>query len=77
MKREQFAEAAPLQLPVCGNRSDDSARLKIRLKEEISFLQLRLQQLGPEGDCGYEKALIRFFHEQIQRRHEQLADALD
>jgi hypothetical protein len=32
-----------------------------------------LKQIGPDGDCGYEKALIRFFNEQIELRLEQLA----
>jgi hypothetical protein len=43
-----------------------------RLKDEISTLEQRLQQIGPEGDCGYEKAMIRFFRDQIDRRRRQL-----
>jgi hypothetical protein len=43
-----------------------------RLQDEIATLERRLQQIGPDGDCGYEKAMIRFFHDQIDRRRRQL-----
>ncbi len=43
-----------------------------RLEEEIATLQQRLDQIGPDGDCGYEKAMIRFFQEQIDMRREAL-----
>ncbi len=43
-----------------------------RLQEEIATLQQRLDQIGPEGDCGYEKAMIRFFQQQIAMRREVL-----
>ena len=43
-----------------------------RLQDEISTLEQRLQQIGPDGDCGYEKAMIRFFRDQIDRRRRQL-----
>ena len=39
-----------------------------RLKEEIAILEKRLTQIGPDGDCGYEKALIRFFEQQLGER---------
>ena len=29
-----------------------------RLREEIATIEKRLQQLGPDGDCGYENAMI-------------------
>lgn len=44
-----------------------------RLEEEIATLEKRLDQIGPDGDCGYEKALIRFFRDQIELRRRQLA----
>ncbi len=43
-----------------------------RLEEEIATLEKRLGQIGPDGDCGYEKALIRFFRDQIELRRQQL-----
>ena len=44
-----------------------------RLEEEIAILERRLDQIGPDGDCGYEKALIRFFQDQIAQRRQRLA----
>lgn len=46
-----------------------------RLKEEIAILEQRLAQIGPDGDCGYEKALIRFFEQQLGERRAQLQSA--
>lgn len=45
---------------------------KGRLREEIETLEKRLEQMGPDGDCGYEKALIRFFEQQLGMRREML-----
>ena len=46
-----------------------------RLKEEIAILERRLAQIGPDGDCRYEKALIRFFEQQLGERRAQLQGA--
>lgn len=46
-----------------------------RLKEEIAILEKRLAQIGPDGDCGYERALIRFFEQQLGERRDQLQSA--
>jgi len=43
-----------------------------RIEEEITVLEKRLAQLGPEGDCAYEKAMIRFFQQQLVTRRKQL-----
>lgn len=43
-----------------------------RLKEEIATLERRLAEIGPDGDCGYEKALIRFFEQQLGERRAML-----
>jgi hypothetical protein len=43
-----------------------------RLREEIEMLEKRLEQMGPDGDCGYEKALIRFLEQQLGMRREML-----
>lgn len=43
-----------------------------RLEEEIATLERRLAQIGPDGDCGYEKAMIRFFQDQIALRRQRL-----
>jgi hypothetical protein len=39
-----------------------------RLREEIETLERRLAQIGPDGDCGYENALIRFLEQQLGER---------
>lgn len=43
-----------------------------RLREEIATLERRLAEIGPDGDCGYEKVLIRFFQQQIGERQASL-----
>lgn len=50
---------------------------KGRLKEEIVTLERRLEQMGPDGDCGYERALIRFLEQQLGQRREWLRAAAD
>jgi hypothetical protein len=47
-----------------------------RLREEIAVLERRLAEIGPEGDCGYEKALVRFFEQQLGQRRAQLQHAI-
>ena len=47
-----------------------------RLKEEIETLERRLEQMGPDGDCGYEKALIRFLEQQLGMRRDMLRSAV-
>ena len=44
-----------------------------RLKEEIRYMEARLDEIGFEGDCAYERAMSRFFLEQIASRRRQLA----
>jgi hypothetical protein len=44
-----------------------------RLEEEIRYMEARLDEIGFEGDCAYERAMSRFFSEQIAARRQQLA----
>lgn len=44
-----------------------------RLLEEVAELEARLQEIGHDGDCGYEKAMVRFFEQQVDVRKNQLA----
>ncbi len=39
-----------------------------RIREEIASLEFRLNEIGYDGDCAYEKAMIRFFEEQVAMR---------
>lgn len=56
------------------NRVRDPAQ-RVRIEEEIAILEKRLDQIGPDGDCGYENAMIRFFQAQIDMRRQRLAFA--
>jgi hypothetical protein len=31
-------------------------------------MEARLDEIGHDGDCAYEKAIVRFFHEQLEVR---------
>lgn len=46
-----------------------------RLRDEILVLEKRLAQIGPDGDCGYENAMIRFFEQQLSERRARLRAA--
>lgn len=39
-------------------------------------MEVRLNEIGFEGDCAYERAMSKFYREQIATRREQL-DRLD
>ena len=54
--------------PVHRQPQDDSERLL----EEIAFMESRLAEIGHDGDCAYEKAMIRFYHQQMAARRERL-----
>lgn len=43
-----------------------------RIREEIAYLENRLNEIGHDGDCGYEKAMIRFFEQQVDLRRSWL-----
>ena len=42
-------------------------------KETADLIQ-RLAQIGPDGDCGYENALIRFLEQQLGERRALLRE---
>jgi len=43
-----------------------------RIREEIAYIESRLNQIGYDGDCAYEKAMIRFFEQQVDMRRNWL-----
>jgi hypothetical protein len=43
-----------------------------RLREEIAYMEARLAELGDDGDCAYENAMIRFFEQQLADRRAKL-----
>jgi len=46
-----------------------------RLREEIAYMEARLEEIGHDGDCAYEKAMIRFFEQELTVRREHLRAA--
>lgn len=46
-----------------------------RLHEDIAYIQARLAEIGDDGDCAYEKAMIRFFEQQLAARRARLQAA--
>lgn len=43
-----------------------------RLREEIAYMEARLAEMGDDGDCAYENAMIRFFEQQLAQRRAHL-----
>lgn len=43
-----------------------------RIQEEIAYMETRLGEFGYDGDCAYEKAMIRFFEQQVEIRRSWL-----
>lgn len=43
-----------------------------RLLEEIAYMEARLAEIGHDGDCAYEKAIARFFEQQVEDRKTRL-----
>jgi len=39
-----------------------------RVREEIACIESRLAEIGPDGDCAYENAMIRQFEKQVEMR---------
>lgn len=47
-----------------------------RLHDEITFLELRLEEMGHAGDCAYEQALSRAYVQRLAERRRELAGLL-
>ena len=44
-----------------------------RMEEEIRFMESRLEEMGFEGDCAYERAMTRFYQQEIASRRASIA----
>jgi hypothetical protein len=44
-----------------------------QLLDEISWFETRLQEIGGNGDCAYEKALARSYEQAVTSHRERLA----
>ena len=45
---------------------------KERILDEINYLKMRLEQIGHNGDCAYEKKLSTFYLDAISNCKEKL-----
>ena len=45
----------------------------LNLLEEIAALENRLEDMGIDGDCAYERAMSRVYTDMVQDRKRQLA----
>ncbi len=43
-----------------------------QLKELTDYLEQRLSSMGTDGDCAYERALTRVYHQLLDRLREHL-----
>lgn len=43
-----------------------------RLLEEIAYLEARLMEIGENGDCAYEKAMVRSYTALLETRRNEL-----
>ena len=54
------------------SRPAHAVRETDHLRQEIAFLQARLQQIGDQGDCAYERALGTVYRTLLDQRCQQL-----
>ncbi len=45
----------------------------LKLLEEIAALENRLEDMGIDGDCAYERAMSRVYTDMVEDRKRQLA----
>lgn len=59
------------------NHLDNKAGAGVRVKtlrEEKAAIEKRLEQLGYDGDCAYEKAMVAFYSERLGDCCRQLSE---
>jgi len=49
---------------------DDQA---LQLQDEIATLESRLEDMGMDGDCAYERAMSRLYADMVEDRKRRLA----
>ena len=65
-----FALSAPY--PNRGHLAADYRGIDF-LRQEIAFFETRLDEMGEQGDCAYERALSRAYEVLLRERRSQLA----
>jgi hypothetical protein len=58
--------------PTSDPRSSAAKEMELKLVEEISILQRRLELMGMDGDCAYEHAISRLYEAMVEERKRQL-----
>ncbi len=46
----------------------------VSLQEEIAILERRLDDMGTDGDCAYERAISKVYINLLARRKQQVAE---
>ena len=46
----------------------------LQLLEEIATLESRLEDMGLDGDCAYERAMSRLYADMVEERKRRLAE---
>ncbi len=51
----------------------DGAEQAVQLQDEITTLEIRLEDMGMDGDCAYERAMSRLYADMVEERKLRLA----
>ncbi|HMV37585.1 hypothetical protein [Plasticicumulans sp.] len=62
-------------LPITTDPAASTLR-RLRLSDEIAFLESRLAEMGHGGDCAYEHALSRAYTDRLIERRQELSRLL-
>ncbi len=54
-------------------QSSPGKQRALRISEEIAALEHRLDDMGVDGDCAYERAMSRLYSSLLEERKRQLA----
>jgi hypothetical protein len=55
-----------------GSRISTAKNRELELLDEIAILQRRLELMGMEGDCAYERAISKLYQAMVKKRKQQL-----
>jgi hypothetical protein len=58
-------------------RQTAGSSISERLRTDIVFLESRLQQMGGDGDCAYERALCQAYRQLLAERRQLLASVAE
>jgi hypothetical protein len=55
-----------------GSRISTAKNRELELLDEIAILQRRLELMGMEGDCAYERNISKLYQGMVKKRKQQL-----